>query len=232
MSKAFVTAIVVGAGSSVRMGQDKIFFTLLDNPVLSYTLKSFEESNYIDEIIVVCKDEFKEKALDIIKKNNISKFSKFASGGKTRQQSVFSGVKEANSRTEYFAIHDAARALITKAEIDKCILDSFKFGSSALGVPTKDTIKVLNDKGFVIKTPSRSNLYCIQTPQVFRKPIYLKAMENALRQGKDYTDDCQLVESLGERVHIVEGKYTNLKITTPDDVFVFESILKSRGVRA
>ena len=230
MPKNFVSAVVVAAGNSSRMGTDKIFLPLNKIPSIAYTLAAFQKSNFIDEIIIVCKENQKDSLKKILNKYSIDKFKIFASGGKTRQESVFSGIDCCkNCRTTHFAIHDAARCLISCKEIDRVVNDAFIYGSSALGTPCKDTIKVLNEQNFVMKTPNRDNLWQIQTPQVFEKDLYLKAKTFALKYGLNYTDDCQLIEKLNKPVHIIKGEYSNLKLTTVDDIPVFENILKSRG---
>ncbi len=140
-----------------------------------------------------------------------------------------SPVNICGTRTTHYAVHDAARCLITSAEIDSVVRDAFVHSASSLGVPCKDTIKTVDSQSFVVKSLDRSVLWNIQTPQVFTKALYLAAMDASVRTGADYTDDCQMVENIGEQVHIVKGSYSNLKLTTPDDVAIFEGILRQRG---
>lgn len=231
MSKNFISAVIVAAGNSSRMGSDKIFLTLNKIPSIVYTLAAFQRSEFIDEIIIVCKENQKDPLNKILNKYSIDKFKDFAPGGKTRQESVFSGIDYCkNCNTTHFAIHDAARCLISCDEIDKVVNDAFIYGSSVLGVPCKDTIKILNEQSFVINTPNRDTLWQIQTPQVFEKDLYIKSMSIALKNRLNYTDDCQLVENLNKPVHVIRGEYSNLKLTTVDDIPVFEDILKARGV--
>ena len=229
MNNCFVSAIIVAAGNSTRMGKDKIFLQINKKPAIVHTLMAFENSKYVNEVIIVCKKEQESCLKNIVEKYSIRKFKSFAPGGKTRQESVFSGVDFCSASTEYFLIHDAARCLITAREIDFSVNDVLVHKASSLGVPCKDTLKILNEANFVIETPNRSTLWNIQTPQVFEKKLYLNAMKEALRNGASYTDDCQLVEKIGHKVHIVHGSYSNLKLTTPEDVEIFESILKNRG---
>lgn len=228
MKNNFTSAVIVAAGNSSRMGKNKIFLELLNTPVIAYTLKAFEESNLINEIIVVCKELDKDNIYNIIKKHNISKFKCFALGGSSRQDSVFSGINKSDKNTSHYVIHDAARCLITPEEINKVILDSFTHQASTLGVPCKDTIKILDNNNFVVNTPDRNSLWAIQTPQVFEKNLYINAVNNAINNKNNYTDDCQLIENLGVPVHIIQGNYTNLKLTTPDDIIIFENILNVR----
>lgn len=229
MNNIFVSAIIVAAGNSTRMGKDKIFLPLNKIPAIAYTLRAFEKSEAISEIIVVGKKGHEAQLKSIASEYSISKFKNFAPGGEFRQESVFSGVKFCSEQTEYFAIHDAARCLITSEEIDESIADAIVHKASSLGIPCKDTLKILNNDNFVISTPDRSTLWNIQTPQVFEKNLYIDAMLSAIKSGVNYTDDCQLIEKMGKMVHIVKGSYSNLKLTTPDDIAVFENILNLRG---
>lgn len=231
MDKNFVSAIIVAAGNSTRMGtgRPKIFEDILGIPSVVYTLNEFNICDLVNEIIIVCKEEHRDTIKNLIKENKISKFKCFANGGDTRQESVFEGVKCVSEDSTHLLVHDAARILITKDIIENAVHDSFKEKFSAVGVPIKDTVKLIDDKNFIIKTIDRSRLFSIQTPQVFERKFYLKAMEKAIFENKNYTDDCQLIENFGGKVHFVMGSYSNLKLTTMDDVPIFESILKRRN---
>lgn len=231
MKNKYVSAIIVAAGNSTRMGKDKIFIDLNSIPVIAHTLLAFQNADVIGEIIIVCKNDDIKKLEDIINKYSINKFKRFALGGSTRQESVFSGIKKCDEKTSYYAIHDAARCLITSDEINNVVYDSFHYKASSLGVPCKDTLKILNDNNIVVSTPARSSLWAIQTPQVFEKNLYQDAMHFALKTNQNYTDDCQLIENYRQPVHIVTGNYSNLKITTPDDIVIFENILNLRSCK-
>lgn len=229
MARQFVSAVIVAAGNSTRMGTDKILLPLNAVPAIVYTLKAFEYAEIIDEVILVCKDDHVSALREMIQNHNIKKVTNLTPGGSSRQESVFAGISLCDERATHYAVHDAARCLITSAEIGSVVRDAFVHGASSLGVPCKDTIKTVDSQNFVVKSLDRSVLWNIQTPQVFAKDLYSVAMDAAVRTGADYTDDCQLVENIGERVHIVKGSYSNLKLTTPDDVSVFEEILRQRG---
>lgn len=226
-----VSAIIVAAGSSTRMGKtiSKQLIKLNGTEVIVHTLKAFQHSESIDEIIVVCR----EQDMDIIKilaeQNSITKVTGFTCGGATRQESVKNGVALVNSSTEYIAIHDGARPLISPKDIDNVVNNATIYNSSALGVFVKDTIKVVDKNSFITSTPDRSSLVAIYTPQVFKFNLYKQAMNQAEKEGKDYTDDCQLVEALGEKVYVTCGSATNIKLTTPEDIIIAESFLKNRG---
>lgn len=221
--KADCCAVIVAAGASSRMGFSKQEVPVLEIPALEYCLSAFEKVSRVGAIVVVCpigKQEFYEKWL-------LPKFHKplfIIQGGSTRQQSAQRGV-EASPDYPLVAVHDGARILITPQEIEHVISDAEKYGASALAMPVKDTIKMVDEKGFVLKTPQRDALWAVQTPQVFGRKQYLELLKKA--DGDD-TDDCQLFEKAGEKVHLCRGSYTNFKLTTPEDLEFAEVILKKR----
>lgn len=225
------TAIIVGAGSSTRMGKtiSKQLIKLNGTETILYTLRVFQSAENIDEIVVVCRAEDKEEIIQLAHSNNITKAVAFTQGGSTRQQSVANGVLCVSDDTDYIAIHDGARPLVLPEDINAVVNNAVKYKSSALGVFVKDTIKVIDENGFISSTPDRSKLIAIYTPQVFELSLYKSAMEKANKEEKDYTDDCQLVESLGEKVYVTKGNATNIKLTTPEDIVIAESFLSNRG---
>lgn len=222
--------IIVAAGNSTRMalGISKQFVLLCGIPAIARTLFAFDEANRIDSVVVVCRSEDILELEDCIQKFHIKKVMAIVPGGSTRQQSVAAGILAAPCETSYFAVHDGARPVITSDEINTAVEDGIQFGASALAVPVKDTIKSVDENGFVSSTPERSVLWAVQTPQVFERGIYLAAMQQAEKDGADYTDDCQLAEKSGTRVHLCRGEYTNLKLTTGEDIVLAETIIKNR----
>lgn len=228
--KPFVTALIVAAGGSTRMGtrKNKLLLDLKGMPVIARTLLAFENTACIDEIVLVCREEDREEIREISQIFGIRKLKSIVKGGETRQQSVFQGIQAACQETTHFAIHDGARALITPEAIQESVLDGVRFGASSLGVPVKDTIKVIDQEGYVQDTPNRTFMWNVQTPQVFEKEVYQRAMEKAQQDQADYTDDCQLIEQLGVKVHLCMGSYENIKITTRDDLALGEHILQLR----
>nr|WP_319488259.1 2-C-methyl-D-erythritol 4-phosphate cytidylyltransferase [uncultured Caproiciproducens sp.] len=231
--KSRCCAIVVAAGNSTRMafGFSKQFVPLCGVPAIARTLSAFDAAELIQCTVVVSRREDIDLVKDCIQKFKIEKVISIVEGGITRQQSVAAGVSAVPENIAYFAVHDGARALITPEEIDASVEDAFQCGASALAVPVKDTIKVIGKNNYVVSTPERSTLWAVQTPQVFERRLYQKAMEQALVNGGDYTDDCQLVEHIGVKVHLCMGTYTNMKLTTIEDVGIAEAILKSRGIK-
>lgn len=223
-----VNAVIAGAGLSVRMGKaiSKQLIKILDKEVIVHTLLAFEQAKSIKYIAVVCKKEDKDIIQGLINKYNITKVISITDGGNTRQQSVLKGVECIKDNSDFIAVHDGARPLISPLDIDKTVENAVKYGASALGVYVKDTIKIVDKDGFICNTPNRSNTIAIQTPQVFKTQDYLNAVRLAESNNQDYTDDCQLMEAYGKKVHVTIGSYNNIKVTTPEDINIAESILK------
>lgn len=222
---ADTAAIIVCAGNASRMGGiNKILLPLGDTNVIGHCLRAFEACGEIAEIIVVTKAENNAAIEETAKSLGITKLRAITEGGSTRQQSVICGLKCVSSEMQYVAIHDGARPLVKPEHIRNVIKDAHVFGGATLGVPVKDTIKVVDD-GLIIDTPHRPSLYLTQTPQVFRKRLYIEAVDFALEHGLDFTDDCQLVEAMNCRVYMTIGDYTNIKITTPEDRAIAEVLL-------
>ncbi len=132
---------------------------------------------------------------------------------------------------DYLLIHDGARPLITEKEITDTLTSAIQNGAAAVGVMVKDTIKVIDSNYQIVSTPDRSSLVSIRTPQIFEFKMYVDAVEKAKADGKDFTDDCQLIEYFGKPVFTVIGDYGNIKITTPEDLPMAEGVLKMRGER-
>lgn len=226
----FVTAIIVAAGSSTRMGgsMSKQFVPLLGKPAIQYTLRAFEKSYIIDSMVVVCRPQDEIALRAIIDRCALEKIHAVVYGGSTRDESVSNGIKASPEGTTHFAIHDGARPLVTQEDIAKVVKTAFKTKAAAPGTYVTDTIKLVDSENYIISTPVRSTLRAVQTPQVFEKELYLKACERARENRIGFTDDCQLVESIGERVRVVQCSETNIKLTTQGDIAVAESILKRR----
>lgn len=230
IKKEYCSAIIVAAGSGTRMKtrRNKQFINLLGKPVLAYTLEAFEECRVIDEIIVVTREEDIILCKEIIDDLQLTKVKKIITGGKERKDSVYNGLKEISSTATLVAVHDGARPLILPEYIEMTVMEAVEYNAAALGVRVKDTIKVVDEHGMIINTPDRSSLWAVQTPQVFRTDILKKAYQYTLENGINATDDCMLVEQIGCKVKMVEGSYDNIKITTPEDIFVAESILECK----
>ncbi|MGN1411144.1 MAG: 2-C-methyl-D-erythritol 4-phosphate cytidylyltransferase [Oscillospiraceae bacterium] len=220
------SAIIVSAGNSSRMGGiNKQFLKLGNSTVIGMSMKALQNCESIKEIIVVTKIDDVSKIETIAKDLNITKLKCVTIGGSTRQESVLNGSKVISKDTELITIHDGARPLVSPQDIEKCINNARIYGGSTLGVPVKDTIKIVKDQ-IITDTPYRPNLFITQTPQTFKKSIYFRGVEFAEKNHLDFTDDCQIVEAIGYKVYMTIGHYSNIKITTPEDVSIAEILLK------
>lgn len=214
-----ITAIIVAAGNGTRMGGviNKVFLPLGEKTVIEHTLNTFRSCSIIDEIILVTR----ECDIELCKDFGV----KVIVGGKTRQESVYNGLNEAKD-ADFVVIHDGARALITKEIIENAIEDAKKYGASAVGVSSKDTLKSVDEDGFITATLDREFTYHIQTPQIFKREEIIKAHEMAISDNFLGTDDCSLYEKYMGKVKVTRGSYDNIKLTTPEDMFVAKNILK------
>ena len=222
-----VTGIILLAGNSTRFGKNKNKnFELLNNKktVLSYSLNCFNMNKYIDNIILAVKQEEKSTVEKIIKNENIIKPIKIIYGGDSRQESVYNCIKNCNS--DIVIIHDGARPLIKQEYINEC-LDSIKhYKGVCIGVKSKDTIKIINEKYEVISTTNRENTFLIQTPQCFDRNLLLK-IHNKYKSDINITDDCVLLEKENYKVKVICGDYSNIKITTQEDIDLVKRLLKN-----
>lgn len=227
--EAFVSAIIVAAGQSRRMGGDtsKQFILIDGVPVIVRTLKAFEIAERIREVVIAARQEDIPQMYALIQDYEITKVKQIITGGETRQVSVFRAIAQVDENADFLAIHDGARPLIRPQEIDLAVSAAVEHGAAALGVPVKDTVKQVDADGKIVDTPERSTLWAVQTPQVFSRALYLRAAEQAGEAAAQLTDDCQLIERTGAPVYLVRGAYANLKITTPEDVFAAEGILRA-----
>lgn len=230
-----VSALIAAAGQGKRMKSDinKQYLKLLDKPILAHTIEVFVECNMIDEIIlVVCQDEIKFCKEEVIDKYEFyQKPIKLVVGGKERQESIFNGLSAVSNETEIVVTHDGARPFITVDIIERSITSTYDNGAVGVGVPVKDTIKVVDEDTNIIDTPERSKLWQIQTPQTFIYSLLKKAHLHAQTESFLGTDDSVLVERIGHKVKMIRGSYENIKITTPEDLFFGEAILKRRQSR-
>ena len=224
-----VSAIVVAAGSSSRMGVDKLLHEFGGVPVVVRSIRALEQVKEIGEVVVVTREERLAQYRQLKETFALKKVTRIVAGGETRQQSVLEGVRAADPSAEYVAIHDGARPFVSPEEITRVLADAERFGAATLGVPVKDTVKVVSPDGMITATPDRSSLYLTQTPQVFRREVYLQGIEAARRSGLDFTDDCQLVEYAGHRVYMTCGSYRNIKLTTEDDLAIANAFLRDNN---
>jgi 2-C-methyl-D-erythritol 4-phosphate cytidylyltransferase len=229
-SIGYNSVIIPAAGRGKRMGSkvSKQYLEIGDKPIIVHTIEKFVQSEDINEIIVVTAQEeldfFKNQ---IISKYNLNKNLKIVAGGKERQESVYNGLKSISHKTDIVLIHDGARPFVSIDEIEKSIQGARRYGACVIGVKVKDTIKVCNDEGYIESTPKRERLWAVQTPQSFQTSIIMNAHKKAEEENFLGTDDASLVERIGYRIKMIEGKYQNIKITTADDLTIGEAILKN-----
>ncbi|HBQ27498.1 MAG TPA: 2-C-methyl-D-erythritol 4-phosphate cytidylyltransferase [Syntrophomonas sp.] len=222
-----VVIAAAGTGSRMKSRINKQYMLLNSRPTLSYSLDVFENYEAVDEIIIMAHPreiEYCEK--EIVKKLGYRKVKKVIPGGEQRQDSVWAGLLQLNwDTTDYVAVHDGARPLLTSALLDDLIKEAEEWGAAIPGIYVRDTLKMVDRDGFVGNTLDRSSTVFIQTPQVFRfKEIY-QAYAMALKEGFISTDDAALFEKYIGRVKVVPGNYNNLKITTPEDLIIAEALL-------
>ena len=222
--------MIVAAGNSTRMqagGISKLMMTVGGEPVLRRTLRAFDAAECIAEIVVVAREsdfaDVRQAAAGVDKPLRIT------TGGRDRQASVANGVSLCIG-ADFVAIHDGARPFVTPALIERVCADAVRFGAASLAVPVKDTIKAADDAGFVQSTPDRTGLRAVQTPQVFEAGLYRRAVQLAREQGREYTDDCQLVEAAGIGVHLCMGSYSNLQLTTREYLPAAAASVKCRDL--
>lgn len=223
-----VCAIVVAAGRGRRMGADinKQFLHIKDRPILYYTLKAFEDSTLVDNIILVtAENEIDYCKTEIVDKYNLRKVKNIVKGGTERRNSVYNGLT-ASAGNDIVLIHDGARPFISNKIIEDGIKFAKEFGACSCGVVPKDTIKVKTSDGFSESTLERNSLFAVQTPQCFKYDLILNCHEIADKSEINFTDDTSVVEYYGHKVYLYEGSYSNIKITTPEDLLVAEKILE------
>lgn len=223
------TAIVLSAGKGTRMNSSvaKQYMELAGKPVLYHALKAFEDS-IVDEVVVVAGEhdiEYVKK--DIVEKYSFNKVSAVVCGGAYRFESVYNGLCAVSEKCETVFIHDGARPLVTSEMISELYLAVKEKGAVVAACPAKDTIKVVGDDNEVIDTPERKTLWQVQTPQVFEYQLVKEAYDRLIESGDvSATDDAMVVENYGKaKVYLVDTGYSNIKITTPEDMRIAEILM-------
>lgn len=215
------SVVVVAAGSSSRMGFDKVLADVGGLPVIVRCLKSFEKAPSVSEVVVVTRTDLVPEVARLCQDFGLSKVVKVIRGGEDRTQSARLGTLECASKAKLIAIHDGARPFVTVQVIEDAVAQAAVNGAAAPAVPVKDTIKAAHD-GLVERTLDRTELYAVQTPQVFDGDLIRAALQKALDDGVELTDDCAAVERLGMRVALTPGDERNIKLTTPADLLIGE----------
>ncbi|WP_408070110.1 2-C-methyl-D-erythritol 4-phosphate cytidylyltransferase [Butyrivibrio sp. JL13D10] len=232
------TAIILAAGSGSRMQSNvkKQYMEINGRPLLLYAIDAFEKSFIDDIILVLPADDINYVTENIIEPENYKKIKAIVPGGTTRYHSVRLGIEAAASDTEVVFIHDGARPFVDNKMLSRAYEAVKEYGACVIGMPVKDTIKISDEDGFAQITPDRDKTWLIQTPQVFLYPEILELYEELAEKEQELldnniniTDDAMVMETLGKRkVKLVEGSYDNIKITTPEDISMAESILQRK----
>lgn len=217
-------AVIVAAGNASRMGGiDKVMANLSGEPMIVRTVRAFQNCDAIREIVIVTREDLVKNIMELCA--DFSKVKTVSVGGADRAESVSRGLAMLSPKVRLAAVHDGARPLVTTDVIDRAVRAAHTYSAAAPGIPVKDTVKVVVG-GVVETTPDRSRLQAIQTPQVFDIDLLTGALEKAKKDNASITDDCSAVERLGMSVRIVEGDERNIKITTPMDLKIAETLLE------
>ena len=222
-----VSAIVLAGGRGKRMGcvQSKQYIDLNGKPILYYTLKQFIDNDLVDKIILVVPEDEKDYCKNEVLNRYGLIVDKLVSGGDERQDSVYNALVELQG-SEIVLIHDGARPFVSQKIINDAIKYARIYKATAPGVIPKDTIKVKNEKNFSVDTLKRSDIVAIQTPQAFEFNMIYDCHRKIKIEEAVVTDDTMVVERFGNHVYIYEGEYTNIKITTPEDLILAEYLVR------
>ena len=229
--KGSVTVILAAAGSGTRLGGiSKPLMDIGGKTAIEYSLEIFEETDAVTRIVISPREEDIPKYREIVSKRGFSKVAGIISGGSTRQESVAKAFRFAfrDIITEFVAIHDAARPLITKQVVENAIKDAKNYGTAVCASLCPDTVKRANKSSFVTESVDRAGLYLIQTPQIFSYDIYSTSLAVAEKDGVQATDDSSLVENAGFKIRLTETTRDNIKLTYPGDIHLMKAIIESR----
>ena len=224
------SVIILAAGASLRMGGvNKQLSEIGGVPVFIMSALKFDRCEKTAEIIIAAPEEFCEKYRELAVRFGVKKLSCVVCGGRTRFESAKNALSAANKSCDFIAVHDGARPLIDTADIERVFADAEKFGAAIAACRAVDTVKVVDESGFIVKTPPRENLYYAQTPQAFRRDLFEKCAEKI--GEREVTDDASVLELCGERVKITEISSCNMKITRPDDLAAARAVFGEREVK-
>lgn len=230
MERDRITAIILAGGQGKRMGSgiQKQYMLLAGKPLIYYALNAFQNSPVDDIILVTGAGEERYCQEEIVEKYGFDKVAAVVAGGRERYHSVYEGLRQAEN-SGYVLIHDGARPFVDSRMIARAAEGAREYGACVVGMPVKDTIKLADEDGYAKCTPDRKCLWMIQTPQAFSYDLVRSAYDKLFQDDKNLagvTDDAMVVESMTcHRVKLIEGSYKNLKVTTPEDMAVAESLL-------
>jgi 2-C-methyl-D-erythritol 4-phosphate cytidylyltransferase len=224
-----LTAIIVAAGSSERMGFDKLFAPLAGKPVIAHTIDAFERTECVTEIILIGRDDTLAELRKLLKPQ--TKVKKIVPGGAQRQDSVRTGLDNVDPKNQFVGVHDAARPLITPEKITRVFEACRAHGAAALAEPITDTLKRADVDFVVRESVDRDQLYAMQTPQIFARELLVEAYEAVVAKNVSITDEVSAVEQLGRKVVLVPNQDFNFKITYPRDFPLAEFVIAQRTQR-
>ena len=230
MEKSVAIILAAGQGKRMQSNEKKQYMTLRGKQILTYSLEVFEKS-FVDQIVIVVNKGEEEYVMqNIVLPGGFTKVSAIVPGGKERYHSVAAGLEVAHMLPEgeelaFCFIHDSARPFVTEEILERALDDVRKYNACVVGMPVKDTIKIMDVDGFVESTPNRDYTWAVQTPQGFRRDILFRAYQKAGEDGFLGTDDASLVERLGVPVRVVKSDYRNIKVTTPEDLVIAEALM-------
>jgi len=223
-----LTAIIVAAGDSRRMGFDKMFAMIAGRPIIAHTIDAFERAGCVDEIIIAARKDRLDEIKTIVRDENLKKVRSIIPGGKHRQDSVRAGLDRLEAGASYVAVHDAARPLIMAEQIERVFEQCRTHAAASLAEPISDTLKYADNKFFVTGPVDRNQLYAMQTPQVFERRLIEDAYRSVYAENASVTDEVSAVERLGRKVILVPNQDLNFKITYPRDLALAEFVLTRR----
>jgi len=223
-----ITAIIVAAGDSRRMGFDKLFAAIARKPVIAHTIRAFDRASSVDGIIVVAREDRHDEIKTIVRDENFKKVRSIIPGGRRRQDSVRAGLDHLESSARYVAVHDAARPSVTPEQIERVFAQAQIHGAAALAEPINDTLKRADADLVVTEAVDRHQLYAMQTPQIFERQLIEEAYRAVYAEDTSVTDEVSAVERLGGKIALVLNDDFNFKITYPRDLPLAEFVLTQR----
>lgn len=224
------SVIILAAGASMRMGGiNKQLSEIGGVPVFIMSALKFDRCEKTAEIIIAAPEEFCENYRERAERFGVKKLKSVICGGKTRFESVKNALSAVSESCDFIAVHDGARPLVDEKDIERVFADAEKYGAAIAACRAVDTVKVVDESGFIVKTPPRENLFYAQTPQAFRRDLFEKCAEKIGEQ--DVTDDASVLELCGDRVKITEISSCNMKITRPDDLAAARAVFGERNGR-
>lgn len=224
-----LTAIIVAAGQSRRMGFDKLFALLDGQSVVAHSISIFEKTRCVSDILLVGRKSHLPALKEVVRENGFRKVSQFIAGGARRQDSVRLGLKQLGPGVSYVAVHDAARPLVSTPLVEQVFNSARSCGAAACAAPISDTLKRVDESCFVIAGVEREHLYAVQTPQIFRRELLVQAYAAVFKTKLVITDEISALEYIGEKTVLVPNEEPNFKITYPADLELAEFVLRQRG---